>query len=88
MINLEELATPTRQVERQTILTKELPVWIKPEIGVNSWSVNRVREGIQNEQNIARQEQKVCDKRFALGALAEMIKNFKESVEGQAEAIR
>lgn len=87
-MNLEELATPTRQVERQTILTMEVPAYRKAEDGESGWTLNRERSLIMDKKRIIGQEQKVCDKRFALGTLAEMIKSFKDTVDGQAEAIR
>lgn len=79
-MNLEELATPTRQRERETILSMEVPPYRQ--------SYNRERHLIMDKKRIAAQEQLVCDKRFALGTLAEMIKTFKESVDSQADAIR
>lgn len=87
-MNLEELATPTRQVERKTILAMDVPKYKAAEAGESHWTVNRERNLILDKKRIAQQEQKVCDKRFALGVLAAMIKTLKDSVEGQAEAIR
>ena len=88
MYNLEELATPTRQAERATVLNVEPPAFRVAGEGESHWEVNRERSRIIDSQSRFRQEQKVCDKRFALGTLAEMIKTFKESVDGQADAIR
>lgn len=87
-MNLEELATPTRQVERQTILAIEVPPYRIAGEGESHWTVNRDRSLIMDKKRMVEQEQKVCDKRFALGTLAEMIKTFKDSIDGQADAIR
>lgn len=84
---LEELATPTRQSERETALSIPVPAWRNPTEEESGWVVNRERSKIINSQMLFRQEQKVCDKRFALATLAEMIKEFKSSVQGQHEAI-
>lgn len=86
-IALEELATPTRQAERATVLSVEVPPFRIAGEGESHWEVNRERNRIVESQRRFRQEQKVCDKRFALLQLAALIDKFKSSVEGQHEAI-
>lgn len=79
----DQLTCSTRVAERNTILAKEVPEWKE-----GGWSANRERSDIMREQDVMRQEQEVVDKRFHLEALANMLKEFKEDVEGKAEAIR
>lgn len=84
----ELLSSPTKQAERRTILNMEVPEFKKPVDGESYGKVNSERNKIVHKQAGARQEQKVYDKRHALGVLADMIKQFKKSTEEQAGTIR
>ncbi|WCO82027.1 hypothetical protein vBPpSSYP_45 [Pseudomonas phage vB_PpS_SYP] len=81
--DIEQYNTPTRNAERATILAKELPEWKQ-----EPWPANRERSEIRQEQDFARQEQKVIDKRFHLEMLAGKIAAYKQGVEAGADEIR
>ena len=82
-LRLQELCTPTRQAERDTIIAAEQPPYVQ---GAD-WSVNREFYSVRHAKDLAYQEQRVVNKREAIQTLANMLKELKQEVEPRVQAV-
>lgn len=81
---LDQYTLPVNVEFRKTIMNTPLPQWVPG----TSWEENRPREILARQQREAQQIEEVLSKRKVLGKLAEMIAEFRERVNTDAESIR